>query len=213
MKVFREVILRSKTLTDEEFIDTLKRFSEQVAGWTYLNDESAEYTAGVGGPSCMLQLDESRFGHAVALTKGMEGRYCVVNIAPREQGSLSMLEYNEVARRFAADLRGFVRKRQIPMSVSTTGEEEGLQEIIRSTKARQFFERYLHGHPTSYHPADVKRLDEFICAAFRYCRERIDTDRLERYLMSDLDWSNKDAEWCYRRIEAGLHILAIHSGL
>jgi hypothetical protein len=72
------------------------------------------------------------------------------------------------------------------------------------------FERYLNLFPKSYHPNDIERLDIFICAVSRFCRKRIDLYRLKRYLIEDLDWDYKDAEWCFDRIETGLEILKVN---
>ncbi len=120
-----------------------------------------------------------------------------------------MPAYNAFAVRFFKDFRSFVRTNKIPISITVSKEYIGLDTIIPSPKVRKFFEKYLNVFPTSYHPSDIKRLDIFICAASRYCRRGINLYRLRSYLVEDLNWTAKDAEWCFNRIEIGLDILSV----
>jgi hypothetical protein len=210
MRVHREVHLKSGRLADEQIVEVLRRFGQQVTGWSFMQNESEEYSRHMGAPSCMLVLHDGQFQPAVALTKKREGVYYVANIVPGESDHIPMTEYSTLARRFTEDFRRFARSEGIPISISVSDDNAGLTAIIPSPKARQFFERYLHGYPTSYHPNDIKRLDIFICAASRYCRRDIELDRLQTYLVEDLKWSAKDARWCRDRIEAGLDLLQVN---
>lgn len=210
MKVHQEVYLKSKSLTADEIVDAFRRFAQQTTGWTFMDEQSEDYTRHVGSPSCMLLLDDSHFDPAVGLTEKTDSVYYVANIVPGKAGHIPMMEYNALAKRFAVDFRRFARSKKVPISVLLSNEDAGLKDIIPSPKVREFFERYLLAYPTSYHAKDIERLDVFVCAASRYCRKRVDLDRLQRYLIEDLNWSAKDAQWCRDRIETGLDILAVN---
>lgn len=43
MKVYQEVQLKLKDVSDIEFIDIMKHFTQQVKDWTYLEQESEKY--------------------------------------------------------------------------------------------------------------------------------------------------------------------------
>ena len=135
--------------------------------------------------------------------------YRVANVVPEEAGHLSITRYNNVVRRFAEDIRRFIRCNKVPMSVLLASDNVGLKDIIPNSKALVYFERYLKAWPTSYHPSDIQRLDLFICAASR-CPKRIDLQDLQRYLIEDLDWLLKDVQWCVQRIEVRLDILDVN---
>lgn len=213
MITFREVSLKSKNLTDEEVIDVLKRFSQQTSGWRFMADESEEYAEHVGEASCMLLFENDAVHPAVAITKKANSIFYIANIVPKEPGWIRMSKYNIIAGIFVADFQHFIRRERILISILLSKETIGLKEIISSAKARESFERFLHGYPTSYHPSDIERLDIFICAAARFCRTPPDIDLLQRYLMEDLDWTAKDAEWCSSRIQTGLDVLRINQRL
>ena len=74
----------------------------------------------------------------------------MANIVPHEVRELNMGQYNEYARRCATDLKSFIKLDKIPISVSISNEEIGLEKIITSPRARDFFNRYIGGYPTSY---------------------------------------------------------------
>ncbi|MBD2018429.1 hypothetical protein H6F96_31290 [Microcoleus sp. FACHB-53] len=92
-------------------------------------------------------------------------------------------------------------------------EQKRLKEIIKGKKTRQFFENYVNplcmwdSSPRYIkHPKDIRRLDRFICAISRF-GSKINISELERYLIEDLAWSKKNANWVLQRIETGLEIL------
>jgi hypothetical protein len=207
MIIHQEVYLKTKGLEDEAVIDALRTFAQQTAGWSFMDEQSQEYTVNIGEPSCMLLLDNDEFQPAVGLTKKKDSLYYVANIVPGKSSFIPISEYNAIARRFANDFSGHARSKKILIKVVLSGDKASLKEIIPAPKVRQFFEQYLHAYPTSYHPSDIKRLDVFICAVSRYCRKSVDVEQLHEYLIKDVGWTPKDAEWCHDRIKVGLDIL------
>jgi hypothetical protein len=161
-------------------------------------------------PSCTIQLDDGHYYPAFAITCTNNGICDIANITPLKTEQILMAEYNSLSVKFVKDLRSFMSKNKIKISVSLSKEDIGLDSIISNQKLRMLFERYLKLFPKSYHPNDIERLDMFICAASRFSRKRIDLYRLKRYLIEDLNWDYKDAEWCFDRIETGLEILKVN---
>ena len=133
MKIHQEIYLKSKILTDEEFIRSFRQFVQQANGWTFLEKQSEDYTFGVGEASCILLLDDGRFHPGVAITKRRDGIYYVANIVPRETGHITIMEYNAFANKIARDFRKFVRTNKIDISVSLPSEDADLKSIISST--------------------------------------------------------------------------------
>ncbi len=209
MEVYREVLLKSKLISDHDLVDFLKKFAQQNSNWSLMGPESDEYSLHAGAESCVLFYEDGRYHPAFAVTKKVEGIYYLANIVPRDE-EIPMSEYNSLARMFALDFRRFVAKNNISISVMLSNGRASLKNIITSKLVLELFERYLCLNPTSYHPNDIERLDLFICAVSRYSRKQLDIDELRRYLIEELNWSLEDAEWCYNRIRIGLDVLAVH---
>lgn len=205
-----EVLLKSGKLTVDQIIQALRDFTYSSNCWTYMPEESAKYTSLVGYPACMIMLDDKEVCLIVAVAKNENGTYYVSNIIPKESGSLLPTEYNKIAKRFAESVEDFTRKSHVPLRVSLLIETLDLKHIISSPIARKSFDQYLAMYPRSYHPADIRRLDMFVCVASRLCRKPINLDKLEAYLRVKLQWSDEDSRWCRQRIETGFEILRIN---
>ena len=184
----------------------LKDFGTHTTKWEFLEKISEEYATFVMEPSCALLKVNDKLKPVVFITKKTDNTFYVANITPLE----TMAEYNSVAKQFATDLKEYARNYKQKIKVKTTQENIGLAEIISGIKTREMFEKYLNMHPTSYHPLDIKRLDTFICAVFRYSRIDIELHLLKRLLLEDKKWSEKDASWCIERIETGLSVLKVN---
>jgi hypothetical protein len=208
-----EVLLKSQRLTDEQIIQAIKDFACSSSCWTYMPEESVKYTSLAGHPACMIMLEDERVCPIVAVGKNENGTYYVSNIIPKEAGSISPVEYNQFAQYFASSVRNFLRNSDVPLRVSLLIEKLDLKQIISSPIARKFFDQYLAMYPRSHHPADVRRLDIFICIASRFCRKPINPNRLEGYLRVKLQWPDEDARWCRQRVETGLKILSVYKKL
>ena len=88
-----------------------------------------------------------------------------------------------------------------------TKPELDLKDIVPGRKARELFEDYLGRSPLSGQPADIRRLDLFICCLGRYAKRPVATHHIKHYLLRKKRWSEEAAEWCRQRIETGLDIL------
>ena len=85
---------------------------------------------------------------------------------------------------------------------------KGLKNIIKAKKCRLLFERYLDQFPTSGHPTDIRRLENFICTLSTYTRKPFNIiSSLETWLKKEKGWEEEDIERCIQRIEIGLNIL------
>lgn len=209
MKVHQEVYIKIRSLNGEDLIEILIKFTLETIGWSFINDQSKEYTQWTGFPSCIIQLDDGHICPSFAITYRSKGVYCIANIVPLGNEQILIPEYNSFSVKFVQDFRAFIRKNKFQISITITTDNIGLDKIIPSLKARMLFEKYLNARPISYHPNDIERLDIFICAVSRFCRKRINLYHLKGYLLEDLNWTAKDAEWCFDRIETGLDILDV----
>ena len=211
MIVHQEVTIRHKADPDSRtlvqiFADfctaTPKRYS-------YLREESADYQKNISADACVIhRLDEFPFP-LIALASNDGATMRVTNIIPQETSTIDTEIYNKFASDFTSDLQTFRIKTKAPIVVRCTKAVFTLEDILPSKKTRTLFKRFLDLHPTSYHPCDIRRLDAFICAAFRYCRSNLDCNHLQRYLIEVLRWKPEDAEWCCSRISTGLEILEV----
>ena len=211
IKTFVEVEI-SSSHTDQALIALIRRFAEETQGWQYLEEQSRIYATAVGEASCAVLRENSPYHPALAITKKNGNKFYIANIVPRDAPQIPLVDYNALSREFAGGLRKYARLNSLAITVTSTSDTVRLQDLIPGTTLRTLFERYLNLHPTSYHPCDIKRLDQFICGISRYSRKRIDLDLLKVWLIEEKSWSGNDAEWCVRRIETGLAVLEVYKG-
>ena len=81
-----------------------------------------------------------------------------------------------------------------------------LKEIVSGQTTRNRLELFLKNFPLSYHPYDIERLDHFIIALYRY-GSNYSRSNFYKHLSEDLNWEEKDIDWCLERIEIGVKIL------
>jgi len=210
MIVHQEVRVRHRRDSDSRaLVQVLADFcSATPQRYTYLREKSQEYQQHISADAVMLHRHDSFPFPAIALASGDGATMHITNIVPQATSEIDIATYNKFASDFTTDLRAFSRATKTPITVLCTSSQFTLEDILPA-KTRSFFERFLAHHPTSYHSCDIRRLDVFICAAFRYCHGRIDCSRLQRYLVEVAHWTAKDAEWCCNRIRIGLEILEI----
>jgi len=208
MKRFIDVFIDIKDLSDSAFVESLIAFAEQSPDWKYLNEESARYATMAGEFSCAILKIDNPSRPAVAITNKKGRIYFIANIVPKEVSRISMSEYNDIARSFVKDIRKYARDHDIRLKITVSKESVDLKDIITGNRCRLVFERYMALHPRSYHSLDIERLDMFICCLFRYSKKTFDSEILRGWLMETKGWSEKDTEWCTRRIEIGLDVLS-----
>jgi hypothetical protein len=210
MKTYIDVLITSRYEDPHDFILVMKGFGDHVMGWEFLAAQSEEYASLTGEPSCALLKVGNRHSPAVVITVKRDNTFYIANIVPKENGEMSMTEYNEVVKQFAVDVNKYAKTHRLKLEIKTTHEYIGLQEIIGGAKTRELFERYLNLFPTSYHPLDIERLDKFICAVSRYSRRKVRLELLRGWLIAEKKWSEEDASRCVSRIEIGLSILKVN---
>lgn len=212
MKTYIDVLITSRYENPADFILAIKTFTAHTDRWEFLDEQSEKYSLMTGEPSCALLNVGNKYSPAVAITVKRNNVFFIANIVPKESGYMSMKEYNDIAKQLVTDVRKYANRHKLRFKIKTTHEDIGLPQIIRGTKTRELFERYLRISPTSYHPCDIKRLDAFICAVARYSKGKIDLDLLKDWLRSEKNWSEKDASWCTSRIKTGLDVLKVNRG-
>lgn len=208
-----EVFIKSKYPEHALLIDALRGFSNDNEHWKYLEPQSSEYARNTGSPSCALALTTYKHYPAVAITHKSNNTFYIANIVPKESGGIDTSEYNEIARIFVKDLRGYIKKYKVKASIEITSDKVSLSTIITGSKAHELFQRYINLHPLSYHPNDIERLDIFICHLSRHAKKTFDTEALGAWLMNEKDWKQKDAEWCTNRINIGLDVLEVNRNM
>ena len=201
----------TKYISDEEVCKIFIDFANNTKNYTYREKFDREYTAAMQAPSCFIGYENSKGCVGYAITK-RGGKYSLVNIVPRESGFIPSDIASEYAKTFVCDLRKFLKTHSyhnIKISLSKR-KRIRLEDIIPGKKTRHYFETYLNGYPLTHHPADIQRLDIFICAAHRYSHKAIDIDLIYTYLCNILKWPEEESKWCCNRIEIGLKILKVN---
>jgi len=211
MKIYREVYIKSKFLSEAQLFEMIKQFCINNEYWDFLVEKSEQYSESMNEPACMIStVPQKDLGYAaVAIAKKKDNVLYIPNIIPRGKGRLSRNEYNTIAYRFISDFRKFVRKNKLQINTSSN-DKIGIKDIITSSKARSFLNQYLNAFPKSYHYLDIERLDKFTCALARYSRKNPNFEYFERYLIEELSWSEKDAAWCSNRVELGYTVLGVN---
>ena len=213
MKSFCEVEVRLSDDSKAMAHQVLRAFAKRSRRWKFLVKQTAEYQKAIDGPAAMmLCLKQGLPSATVALaSRGKKQVRClgVTNIVPTQCGQLSLDEYNSIAAAFVSDLRRYARESKCGLTVLYKKPEKGLSDIISGKKTRESFERYLHGHPLSFHPTDIQRLDVFICSLVWY-GSKVDSHDVHCYLINDLDWPRDKAAFVRDRIETGLAVLDVY---
>lgn len=208
--IHKELTIKGRNKSAEDLVRTIKDFCAASSDYAFLSSESEDYQRGINNIACMIAETSSAVYPGLAFAASGATSLHLTNIVPKHVSQIFIKEYNEIAARFAECLSRFVKDRKLGIRIVATSDELTLAAAIPGEKTRELFNRYLALYPTSYHRCDIDRLDTFICAAFRYCRQNIDVDRLRRYLVEVLKWDKKDADWCGDRIETGLDILRVN---
>jgi len=211
MKLHQEIAITSRTIEDEQIVANIERAFNEMPHWIFYPEKSAEYRELCNAPSCCVVCNHKELPKsAVHITLRKKGTFYAPNIVPLEVSELSLDQYNAVASRFVKDLRAYLRKSKISISVSLSSSNIGLDDIVSGKLPRQFFQRYMSQYPTSYHPLDIQRLDRFTCALVRYSRRAMDFDQFECLLIENFGWQPMDAKWCRNRVETGFEVIKVY---
>lgn len=211
MDVHVKIRLRLKLKKPETLHTILRSFAKQSPGWKWAPRQSADYQKMHKAPAGFVVSDsvQGLARAAVAIANVNEKHphsFEVTNIVPQECSSLTMSEYNGIGTAFAKAFKLFLKSTRRNGVVNMVGPKIGLDEIIAAPKCRWFFEKWLQTPTPTSHPSDVRKLDNFICAMFRYSAD-VDLNHLERHLVEDRKWKSDSAAWAMERIQTGLDVL------
>lgn len=210
MKRHQVIRLTSGELDQRGILEALLTFSGTAEGWERRPGGIHAESFGLGEHCSIVGLHPPAAALFFMAETGKRKGVRLTNIIPRDTDHLPMEEYNQVARRFAADFRRHCRGR-IQIRVSISSEDRGLEAAISGERSRRYFEDYVRAHTVlTHHPADIDRLDLFICAAHRF-GGRCDPDDIAQYLREDLQWPDRDAKSVRDRIRIGLSLLGVNS--
>lgn len=206
-----EVNISTKHLNDEMFRAIITGFADKTRGYVFREDMSKEYTAGMQSPSYIIEYENDNGTVGFAITK-IKNKYSLENIVPKESGMIPYKIANEYAKTFVSDFKKYIRNNSYKNIILSLAAKKYLtiENILPGEETRKLFIGYINGYPLTHHPADIQRLDLFICAASRYCRKSIDLDSLYTYLQTVLKWPSNEAKWCCDRIDTGLKILSLN---
>lgn len=208
MQVYQDLEIHKSYTPDQDLITYIINFSKGFDGWVFLEERSDDYSKGLGEPACVIGYKDNKLNEKIAFffasRKPNKGIY-LTNMIP-ESSDLNKTEHNTYVSTFIKDLRKFSKAKTYDIRLKIGKAEFDLKDIIKAPKTRARFQFYLNQFPTSYHPLDIKRLDNFICALHRF-NAYVNLEYLQSYLTIDLNWKEEDAEWCTKRISTGLSVL------
>jgi len=133
----------------------------------------------------------------------------VTNVTPREVTPVTINrdDYNMIAKRFGLDLRAFLKKRSLGISVYIPRSDIGIYQIVKSKPAREALERFIL-YPLRGHACDDDPLHEFTCTCFRR-RLELSFEHLERYLIDDGGFQSTEAAEARKKVEIGMRVLQV----
>lgn len=209
MKRCRDMVVTSPVLGTHALARYVEAFADRSGNWKFHAQKSPLYEQMCGKPSCCIVTASIALPlAAVHMTEKSEHSLFTTNIIPLDRQQLSADEYNAIALAFARDIRTDAQRNATHISVKMSKAELHLADIVTGKLSRKLLNRYLNLFPLSHHPADIGRLDAFICSMFRYKRRPFDLDGFEALLAEERGWSSADARWCRNRVEFGLEVLA-----
>jgi len=147
---------------------------------------------------------------AVHLSAEGENKLRLANIVPLVDGKLEMADCNLVLVTFTKHFRKAIRESALPVRVSVSKPMLSLKDVIGGKLANKRFQQYAGAYPHSGHPADTRRLDQFICTLSSFSRKPFDARAFEVLLAKELGWTPQQAEQCRNRVEIGLEVLEVY---
>ena len=86
-----------------------------------------------------------------------------------------------------------------------------INKIITSKICRDKFVFLLKTFPNSYHPFDIRRIDQIIWSIHKYSRKIVNLNDLREYLYKDDNLKKDYIDFLINRIRSGLQLLYINS--
>ncbi|TXI44936.1 MAG: hypothetical protein E6Q50_17215 [Lysobacter sp.] len=208
MQRYRDLKVSSPTLNAASLVAYIESFAKSTGGWEFIEEKSALYAAESGKPSCcFISASATHPRAALHLTVFRDDTLYMPNIVPLEKNSLTKDEYNTIAARFARELGARSRSDNMKINLTMSKATIHLRDLISGKKTWRLLRSYLDAFPHSHHPNDIRRLDNFICALFRYSRKTFDASAFEYLLQEDEKWPVDEAARCRHRVEIGLEVL------
>ena len=213
-----DVILQRVGSGARDVVDAVKGLAAESPSWEIMERQTEEYSRGIGAEALIMACSSGfSAGTALALaeTTGRGGAMYVANIIPQE-GEMSVDDYNAIAKRFVSDLRHFSGRKKLGIRCRfrVPTPPTTLEGIIPGGRTRSLFRSFMAvgeiwRQPCITHPADIERLDAFICAVHRF-QSRVYLGALQWWLSQEKGWPEHDADWVVKRIATGLDVLRAH---
>ena len=215
MKTHQQIYIDASAINQDKIINIVKGFCAASESWEYLPIESSSYQRDSEQLSCCIE-DKHKNGIVssfIAITKMKGAVFYIPNIVPRGNSTISIEDYNHIAKRFGMEFRQFLRISRLPITVKIPRPITRINHIITAGLARKKFLSFIAAYPLCFHPSDIERLDRFTCLFHRYSRSALNLSALEQYLKEDEGWAEQDASWCCDRIRTGLDVISVYRNI
>lgn len=216
MKVYQEIVIDIGEAPECSLPTIIRDFCDEVTAWEWLRKPLTNHLPLNGSPACVVLYTESDDTHCpVVSIRKQSGTMFGAIITTREitPNHFSFDEYNRIARRFARDLRKFIKARKVDITIKTPKSNIGLTQIIPRKDARNALKTYLSENAFGNHQFDDDQLHKFTCILSRRTKEKINYDNLERWLVEDLHWEAHRAKKCRDKAELGWDVLRVNKRL
>lgn len=141
---------------------------------------------------------------------GTDDGYRVPNIVPLETGSLTFAQYNTILADFIEHIATPVVE-ELGFTIITTKSQQTLDDWLSSDAAEKLrrFSRAANKSTGASHPSDERRWFDFLVAVHR-AGDKLDADRLARWLHEAERWDEESAHKLAGDYEQSLALLAFY---
>lgn len=170
--IFSDLSIRS-TKGSHSIFAMLMSFAKNSAQWQFDSEKTDIYSKSLGKRGLALSHKLAETDCVLAFCEKGPKEVYLANIVP-QNGQIPARAYNNIVANLYHDLKGAKEVRTTAFRLLHLPPEKQLclQHIIPSAVARNQFNQYLSGHPRSYHPTDIERLNKLVCAYSRYSRKK-----------------------------------------
>ena len=169
------------------------------------------------GPIARIEVSKSNLIPSIiilaALVKNNEWeKIYVANIIPSKPSSdrLSMEEYNDILSAFKFDVMDKAVLITPNVEIKYNSAEYSIEDCI--PESYHHFERWMNGHPLSYHQNDMDNWYRFVSELY-INGEELGLDDFENCLTQDYRWSQEDAEDFSSRLSDELDLLKVYDSV